>query len=626
LLTLTLALFSVIVYAVAQYQFESSVDQGLQARAQTIAHTVQDELLPPAPSGTSTATPPTATATPKETPTTAASPVAGATATTAPTPVPTPDPAQSAKIQHQLQLSPSARDLLKQLGLTFEVLNINGGAVYYAPNIAPPANTGLPRDPAIINAALTSGACNAYTRSQGGALLRIYVYPIVLPPSSSGSSPATALACQGVSGGSIVGAVLVAKSIDDVNGTLATLGRLLLIGVIIAVLFASLGGWLIAGSGLQPLAAVTRTARAIARTAHGAGLGRRVGYTGPRDEVGELAETFDQMLAALERVANAQRRFVADASHELRAPLTTIKGSLELLRRARDLPEEERINALEDAYAEAERVTALVNDLLLLARADAAASGSAGSHEALLDDQMRGRRELVELDQLAMDIFRHGRAQLQARHKAAQLQIVVGTLEPVATMADPRQLRQVLLIPLDNAIKYTPAGGKITISVGRRNDRGAVSVTDTGIGIPPEVQPQIFDRFYRGEQARERDTHGSGLGLAIAQWIVDAHHGEIAVSSQPGQGSTFTILLPAIRRLGDQSSGKRPVAARKQGRPKVAGAIQPLARLASSVSRPRLSSRPIKKPHLSPSRREPKPPRATPPHATKPARRQDRPS
>ncbi|HEV2458355.1 MAG TPA: hypothetical protein VGS80_08305 [Ktedonobacterales bacterium] len=248
LLTLTLALFSVIVYAVAQYQFESSVDQGLQARAQLIAHTVQDELPTTTPAGTSTATPPAATATPKETPTTTATPIAGATATTAPTPVPTPDPAQSAKIQHQIQLSPAARALLNHIDLTFEVLNINGGVAYRAPNIA---TTGLPPDPPIVNAALMSGACGAYTKSQGGSLLRMYVYPIVVPPASGASTPAAPLACQGVSGGSIVGAVVVAKSIDDVNGTLATLGRLLLIGVIIAVLFASLGGWLIAGSGLR---------------------------------------------------------------------------------------------------------------------------------------------------------------------------------------------------------------------------------------------------------------------------------------------------------------------------------------------------------------------------------------
>src|SRR5262249_40926635 len=167
-----------------------------------------------------------------------------------------------------------------------------------------------------------------------------------------------------------------------------------------------------------------------------------VGYRGPRDEVGELAATFDQMLAALEHTVIAQRRFIADASHELRAPLTTIKGSLELLHRARDLPEEERIAAIEDAYDEAERIATLVNDLLLRAGVDAAAASG-----GRLDDQMRGRRELVELDQLALDIFRHGRAQLQTR-PAARLQLAIGTLEPMVAEVDPGQLRQVLLILL----------------------------------------------------------------------------------------------------------------------------------------------------------------------------------
>jgi signal transduction histidine kinase len=378
------------------------------------------------------------------------------------------------------------------------------------------------------------------------------------------------------------------------NTSLQTLSHLLVIGVIAAVLLTTFGGWLIVGNGLRPIARMTRTARAIAINAHAAGLGRRVGYRGPRDEVGELAATFDDMLGSIERVASAQRRFVADASHELRAPLTTIRGSLEFLRKARDLPPEEQAAVLEDAYTEAERMTALVNDLLLLARADAAAAGSdKGEQAARLDDQMRGRRELIEVDQLALDIFRHGRAQLAARNRS-QLQLTIDGLEPVAVMADPGQLRQVMLILLDNAIKYTPAG-KVRISVTRQGSRAAISISDTGIGIEPEIRQHIFERFFRGDQARDRDQHGSGLGLAIARWIIEAHNGEISVYSQPGKGTTFTILLPAIRRPGEHTSAKVPaVTATRTTRSVVAGAISPLARLAGSVSRPRTMPRAIK--------------------------------
>lgn len=588
LMTLTLTLFSVAVFAVAQLQLESSVDQGLQGRAQLIAHTLQGELLAASeqhqasaadgatPTASATVTPTTRPATPVPTGTPRAAPEP----TAIPTPVPTADPQQTAKVQRQLLLNEPVRDLLGRLDFTFEVLNADGRPAYYAPNIA---STGLPLDAPMVNGALLDGTCGAYTRSQHASLLRIYVYPVTLPAGTV-ARQANAI-CQAGDDATIVGAVVVAKTIDDVSGSLATLRQLLIVGVIIAVLCTSLGGWLIASSGLRPVTAVTRTARAIAVNAHAAGLGRRVGYTGPRDEVGELASTFDDMLAAIERVAQAQRRFVADASHELRAPLTTIKGSLEFLARAPNLPLEERSALVEDAYTEADRMATLVNDLLLLARADAAALS--GTEGARLDDQMRGRRELVELDQLALDLFRHARAQLQARHKT-QLHFAIDNLEPVTVLADPGQLRQVLLILLDNAIKYTPSGGTVRIAVRQQGGRAAISVTDTGIGIDPEDQPHIFERFYRSDKARDRDQAGSGLGLAIAKWIVETHGGEIATASQPGRGSTFTLLLPAQRRAGDTTSSKVPAVAQGRGARKVvAGAVMaPLQRLAGNVSRP----------------------------------------
>jgi signal transduction histidine kinase len=609
LLSFALTLFSSVVFAVAQNQLQASVDQNLQSRASSIAATLSGELQANSDSANATAS---ATVTPSPgahpsparpagTPTHTGTPgtssgtpgtSSGTTPTVAPTPVPTPDP----KIQQETQnlLNLNVPDVLRRLDLGFEVLNARGTPTYCAPNTA---NCGLPINEDVIQAALTQGICGTYTQTQPGqqgTLLRIYVQPVTLPLSSSNghtsnTASAPAGSCQVYNPSvQVVGAVVAAKPLDDVNNSLSTLSRLLIIGVIVAVLFTSAGAWLIVGNGLQPIARMTRTARAIAINAHAAGLGRRVGYRGPRDEVGELASTFDDMLGAIERVASAQRRFVADASHELRAPLTTIKGSLEFLRKARDLPPEEQAAVIEDAYTEAERMAALVNDLLLLARADAAASSAQGDQAARLDDQMRGRRELIELDQLALDIFRYGRAQLAARNHA-QLQLSIDGLEPVAIMADPGQIRQVLLILLDNAIKYTPAG-KIRISVTRQGSRAAVSISDSGIGIEPEIRQHIYERFFRGDQARDRDQHGSGLGLAIAKWIVEAHNGEISVYSQPGKGSTFTILLPAVRRPGEHTSAKVPAVtstSTRTTRSVVAGAISPLARLAGSVSRPR---------------------------------------
>jgi signal transduction histidine kinase len=609
LLSFALTLFSSVVFAVAQNQLQASVDQNLQSRASTIAATLSGELqansahatasatVTPSPGAHPSPARPAGTPTPAGTPSGTPGASSGTTPTVAPTAVPTPDPKTQQEIQNQLNLN--VPQVLGQLDLAFEVLNARGTVIYYARNIV---NTGLPINDGVIHSALNQGICGTYnTQTQRGTLLRIYVQPVTLPLSSSNGHPSSAASaaagnCQVYNPSvQVVGAVIVAKPLDDVNNSLSTLSRLLIIGVIVAVLFTSAGAWLIAGNGLQPITRMTRTARAIAINAHAAGLGRRVSYRGPRDEVGELASTFDDMLGAIERVASAQRRFVADASHELRAPLTTIKGSLEFLRKARDLPPEEQAAVIEDAYTEAERMAALVNDLLLLARADAAASSAQGDQAARLDDQMRGRRELIELDQLALDIFRHGRAQLAARNHR-QLQLSIDGLEPVAVMADPGQIRQVLLILLDNAIKYTPAG-KIRISVTRQGSRAAVSISDTGMGIEPEIRQHIFERFYRGDQARDRDQHGSGLGLAIAKWIVEAHNGEISVYSQPGQGSTFTILLPAIRRPGEHTSAKVPAVpstSTRTTRSVVAGAISPLARLAGSVSRPRPMARGVK--------------------------------
>ena len=597
LLFVTLTLFSIIVFAVAQFQLENSVDQSLQSRAELIAETIQGELL--ADRASSSATPSasaTSSTVPRATSTvavTATSGAAGQTPAPLPSAVPTVDPTQQAKIQARLLLSKTTRDLLRSLDLTFEVLDANYQVEYKAPNI----QGYLPLNPSALHEALDDGSCNAYDATQisSQARLRVYVYPVTLPTTTNHNATPTATSsnnCMSTTRGQIVGAVVIAKTVDDVNGSLNTLGRLLVIGVIIATIFTTMGSWFIAGSSLQPVSKVTRIARAIAINAHAAGLGRRVGYSGPRDEVGELAGTFDDMLGSIEHVTNAQRRFVSDASHELRAPLTSIKGNLEFLRMARNAPEEARSEAVEDAYAEAERMTRLVNDLLLLARADAAAGGAPGSQAARLDDQMRGRREPVELDQLVMDIFRNARAQIQEGRKT-RLQIGIQRLEPVTVLADPGQLRQIMMILLDNAIKYTPEGGRVRISATRENGQAAINVSDSGIGIEPDVLPHIFERFYRGDSARARDEHGSGLGLAIADWIVTAHNGEIRVISEPGKGSTFSVLLPVLKRPGDLSSSSIPaVRAPKSG---MVGAIAPLARLASSVSRPRASGSKVAK-------------------------------
>lgn len=599
LLTALLTLLSAVTFTVAQNQIQNNLNSDIRLRAIAIASALQNEQYSsaggsnvlPTPSATSpvvvtpSATPnaaPTATAT--TAPGTSAA--SGATPTVTTAPVSTPDPATNAAIQKQLTVT--VPDVLGRLDLGFEVLDSRGLLKYLAPSLN---GHSLPVNYAVVNGALR-GYAGSYSAHVDGALLAIYAQPIIISPRTTGRAPGasatvtpTPSTISSPHSDQVAGVVLVAKSQEDVNGALSTLGRILLIGDLVAIGLALLGGWLIAESSLRPITTITRTASAIARDASAAGLGTRVRYRGAKDEVGELVTTFNEMLASLEQVANAQRRFVSDASHELRAPLTTIRGNLELLRQAPGLSEEDRAEIIDDAYVEAERMSSLVSDLLLLARVDAA-SASRGARATLLDEQLSGRREVVEMDQLAMDLYRSGQSHLRALRK--QIKLSVTEIAPVSVSADPGQLRQLGMILLDNAIKYTPRDGTIRIAVSQLGPFASLTISDSGIGISEEDLPHIFERFYRADRARERDEHGSGLGLAIARWIAEAHHGEIKVESAPGKGSVFTALLPAVKRVGDQTLPKIATGRRKRVRQNALGleAIKPLARLAQSVSRP----------------------------------------
>ncbi len=600
LLTALLTMLSVVTFTIAQNQIQSNLNSDIRQRAIAIANALQHEQYTTAggsnvlPAGTPTTT---VVITPSATASAAASPQAtasvsattggAATPQAVPSPVSTPDPASNAAIQKQLTLT--VPDVLGRLDLGFEVLDSAGRLKYLAPSLN---ERSLPVNYAVVNDALR-GVAGSYSATVDGALLAIYAQPIEIAPRSAGRAPsagATATATPAPSASlrsaQVVGVVLVAKSQQDVNSALSTLGRILLIGDLVAIFCALLGGWLIAESSLRPIMTITRAASAIARDASKAGLGTRVRYRGAKDEVGELVTTFNEMLASLEQVANAQRRFVSDASHELRAPLTTIRGNLELLRQAPDLADDERSAVIDDAYVEAERMTTLVSDLLLLARVDAA-SASRGARATLLDEQLSGRREAVEMDQFVMELYRSRQSHLPPLRKKIDLSVT--NIAPVTETADPGQLRQLGMILLDNAIKYTPAEGSIRLAVAQFGPYAAFTVSDSGIGIREEDLPHIFERFYRADRARDRDEHGSGLGLAIARWITEAHHGEITVESVPGRGSVFTVLLPAAKRVGDQTQPKIATGRRKRVRQNTLSldAIRPLARLAHSVSRPR---------------------------------------
>jgi len=224
-----------------------------------------------------------------------------------------------------------------------------------------------------------------------------------------------------------------------------------------------------------------------------------------------------------------QQDFVADASHELRTPLTLIRANAEMIARHPELPVSANADLLEDILAETDRLSRLVNDLLVLARADA------------------GQEGLNIVDLALDDLVRETARQFASLAEKRGLTLSVFANQPVKVRGDVAKLRQLLVILLDNAVKYTPAGGEITVRCQRSPSGGRLPVTltvsDTGPGIAPEHLPHIFERFYRADKARTHDG-GAGLGLAIAHWIVTAHKGKIQATSTLGQGTTFTVQLP----------------------------------------------------------------------------------
>lgn len=315
--------------------------------------------------------------------------------------------------------------------------------------------------------------------------------------------------------------VVVAASLERIDASIARFRALMATIAVASALATFVVSWLLAGGALRPVSVLTATAGAIARARS---FSQRVPPGPHRDELGQLALTFNEMLDSLERAYRAEQRFVGDASHELRAPLTAIQANLDLMERRPDMPSEERATAIAEASREAHRLAELVADLLVLARADAGG---------------RIRRERVELDRVLLETLS------SARHLARGQRLDVSELVPSTVEGDEDRLKQLVLILLDNALKYTPAEGSVTVALAREGDLAILTVADTGVGIPADDIPRVFERFYRADPARARDPGGTGLGLSIAQWIVQQHHGEIAVVSEPGRGTTARVRLPA---------------------------------------------------------------------------------
>lgn len=284
---------------------------------------------------------------------------------------------------------------------------------------------------------------------------------------------------------------------------------------------AVVGGYWLAGRALAPVQRMTETARTISAQ----NLRERIEVAQPEDELGRLAQTLNSMIGRLEQSFDAIRQFTADASHELLTPLTAMRTEVEVALRSARSPEDYQ-RVLASVLEEVERIARLADSLLLLSREDAGAAATV--------------RRSVRLDDLVREVAGHSKALAEA----ANVTLEVGELPECTIEGDPDRLRQVFFNLLDNAVKYNRPGGSIRIC-GRLGDQQVIiEVADTGVGIPAEELPRVFDRFYRVDKSRSRQMGGTGLGLSIVKALVENHGGRIDVESTPGRGSTFRVAFP----------------------------------------------------------------------------------
>jgi len=370
-------------------------------------------------------------------------------------------------------------------------------------------------DPGYFDAALSDpgSISNDHTQLEyavlaGNIPIRLYTAPFVI---------------EGQGGG----IVQVAESYRHIQEVQQLLIFLLAIGIPFTLLATSAGGWFLASHALDPIDRITSAARQISAS----DLHRRLNLDLPNDEVGRLARTFDDMLVRLEDAFERQKRFIADASHEMRTPLTILKGDVEVaLNRPRSA--EEYRETLEMVNQTTDRLAALVEELLLLARAD--------NKQAQLKLESFNLSELLSKET----------AKLIPRAVQKNITLNLDTPPALPIEADPGKLARLFMNLIDNAIKYATPGDSVTVTVSDQNGWARVAISDTGPGIPPDHLSQLFERFYRIDKARSRrvsddySSSGSGLGLSIAQWLAQVHHGRIEVDSRVGEGATFIVWLP----------------------------------------------------------------------------------
>ncbi|MBM4276433.1 MAG: HAMP domain-containing protein [Deltaproteobacteria bacterium] len=348
--------------------------------------------------------------------------------------------------------------------------------------------------------------------------------------------------------------IQVASSLEDVEDALNTLLIILIVTVPSILMIASLGGQFLANKALKPVDRITQTARMITSQ----NLNQRIQTLKVKDEISRLIDTFNEMISRLDQSFRQIKQFTTDASHELKTPLTILKGEVEVaLRKKRPLHEYEQI--LESNLEEIDRMSKIVEDLLLLSKADIG--------------EIRLNREDIHLTRFIRGLTEQ--MKILAQPKNIRIEIS-NHQDEIHVFGDTLRMRELFINLIENGIKYTEAGGSILITLTKETDPppealrraggslnpltpkerkaatfAKIIVEDTGIGIAKEDQEKIFNRFFRVDKARSREQGGSGLGLSICKWIVEAHQGEITVQSEPGKGSSFIVKLPLYSQQGE---------------------------------------------------------------------------
>jgi heavy metal sensor kinase len=405
---------------------------------------------------------------------------------------------------------------LRPIGKFIQVLDGSGNIGRKSENLK---NVQLPISLNTLKSASKGVITFETNRAIGNTPLRIITFPVI-------------------ENNHVTNIVQIASSLEEVEDALNTLFIILIITVPLALMVASMGGQFLAHKALKPVDNITQTARMITSQ----NLNQRIIPPKVKDEISRLTDTFNEMISRLDQSFQQIKQFSSDASHELKTPLTILKGESEVALRKERTPQEYQ-QILKSNLEEINRMSNIIEDLLILSKAD---SGEIGLN-----------KEPINLTKIINEII----AQMNILAKSKNLHLFTSNhLPDIHIVGDALRIRELFINLVENGIKYTEEGGSIHIALtkeyipffekqsnlagGEMGEFVKIVVSDTGIGIAHEDQERIFNRFFRVDKARSREQGGSGLGLSICKWIVEAHHGEINVESELGKGSSFIVTLP----------------------------------------------------------------------------------